>query len=844
MEKKSAFDNINKDKDVSNDIFASAGIDKKKDDNQDKNILNNNTFNSNVEDKAKNHNDKSVEDGNLNNLLTLFSGLNNKKDNNIIGNKNDKANNNNELFSNNKKSIINTDDYIQNKNNIIQQNPYHINKENIQQSPYLYQSYTPLFQPYQIQQPYFYFDKNNIANQNKDNGSSNKHNIGESDDYNFIHKSASAQNDYLRGIETDVRQVFKEQEKLLSIGVDSVISNYYKKKEKDDNEIDTKIDSQLQKLDNSIKDLENTLKNPLLEVNFNSAILMEGIFELVSNDLKTSRGGYFYLISILKKFNDHLKEQMNEKIDEIDKQTNKPTGKKKNKLPVDTINEIKKVSTCVDNILDGCEFIDVNDIKEEIKKRIKYINDKMSLGLLQGIKYKIMDFIVGENYHKSAVLCKKYLKDIFWELDNFNNVQKKDDKQQSLEKIIEAYGKYTKELSSMSTWLLYPDDKYSIGGKNDKLSNFVNQIKKEKDFDATSIFVGLFKIFGANNFVDAISNMKDEKFNKFVDILCDNIPINNLTYDEKKNLFKLSLKEENDKEKHEKIAKKFGIEIDDNKDEKKDYKKDIKYKRIEDCCEGIIGKISANGTKKKFSKKQSYEEAMNEKGLLIISNNAFDDKSKRVSICIDSVVETINKNIDRCNNYMTNLLAKEVDCGAMAYYNEMQGRLLNTINYYYAKLIEIVNSEFSDNPDAKKNMERAKLKIEEQIKVYSEEKDGILKPKSGDEKSFATLINGLDFRDISKETIDKRNELCNKIYSAFQTLIMRIQNIKPPVEQKSKIQLYKEIKDMSERNRSSYENIKTRELYNKGLEDLNQKLIEAIKANKPEREERGFGMFR
>ncbi len=813
MEKEGVLSGQKKNLETFNQISAGSQINRNKEVNEIKPEISNNGFDKMIR-KTNNTSDNSVDTEHLNN-----SKNHKENDNNFIVNKSDNDN----------KYPITVQRMIKQpySNQPSQMEPYYpiqqpyLYQQHPIQQPYLYQQYPIqqpyLYQQYPIQQPYSYvYDNSYFYNQNYNNTA------------DFIHKSASAQNDYLKNIETDVRDIFKKHETLLTLGVDNIISNYHQAKDNDSKKVADKTDNQLKNLDQKLKELSHTLKEPLLEVNFNSTILIETIFKLVSNDLKTSRGAYFYLISILKSFNDLLKEQMNETIDKIDQETNKP----KKKLSNDAINEIKKVSSCIDNILDECEFIDINDIKEELKARIKYINDAMSLSIINAIKYKIMDFFLGENYHKSAVLCKKYLKDIFLELDNFNNVQKKDDKQQSLEKIIESYGKYTKELSGMSTWLLYPDGKYSIGGKNDKLSNFINKIKKEKGFDTTNIFVGLFKVLGANNFVDAISHMKNEQVNNFIEILCKHISVNDLADNEKKKLFKLALKEENDKEKNEKIAKQFGIKIDE-KDEKKDYKKDSKYKIIEECCEGVIGKVSANGTKKKFNKKQSYEEAMNEKELLIINNDAFDDKVKRVSSCIDGVAETINKNIDACNNYMTNLMAKEVDCGAAAYYNEMQDRLVNAINYYYGKLIEIVNSEFSDDPEAKKNMERAKLKIEEEIKVYSEEKAGIVAPKSGDEKDFANLIKGLDFRDISQETIDKRKELLKKINNVYKSLITRIKSIKPPVEEKHKINLYNEIKNMSEQNRSIYENIKTRDVYNKGLETLNQKILQTIEASNP-----------
>ena len=666
--------------------------------------------------------------------------------------------------------------------------------------------------------------KKEIKEENDAKKDSNGFSGGNSLD-NVFGKAISAQTDYTKDELTRIKKI---EDDLKGLCEDNKLNDEYKNfastcKNNDDTFADEK--KKIAKhLDDDIKKLKNEFIVPSGTAQFDANELIKSIFSYVDDNLSTNIGGYALICQKISEYKKKFPIQQME-IDE-------KTGKEKNVLDNDVVEERKKLNTQLETLLDNTDLFSVDDVKEEIIKRYNDISKSNATGAIMTFIYGVIDFLFGTNRYKE----KEQLCNLLWQMyRDVGDVKSVEKVHEARKRLLENYDKYSDLLAYMPTYIFYPKDSY--GNKNGK-KNINKDVLKECIGKISSESVGsdkikficqrLYQIVGGNNFHTLINIVSKKQMDAIIEAVSQSeiLPFGIEPELYKKIIRKtIELPPDNGKEriKVNKIMQELNL-TDEN----------IK-KHIEALCRGTIDINKENKSDKARTEKMSFAEAKFRGDKMMIENDAFDAKKDAVKGLIQQVSNELSINIDKTMSYLCNINSIDIDVGAKTIMDNHKNRLKSMVETQRASLIGIVADKFSDDGGALKNaMESAKKAVDElKMKDYCDKDEK--KPKVGKMPKYNDL-DSFDFRDLSEEINKTREELTDSINKMFDKMLSRIDSIDVNINnEKQKISSM--MKEISDGTRKDYKEIEMEKA------KYNTQTMNALLESMKNKNRGGFGMM-
>ena len=237
--------------------------------------------------------------------------------------------------------------------------------------------------------------KKEIKEENDAKKDSNNFGSGNSAD-NVFGKTISAQTDYAKD---ELSRIKKIEDDLKGLCEDQKIHEAYKNfastyKNNDDIFADEKKKI-ANTLDNDIKQLKNELDIPAGTAQFDANELVKSIFAYVGDDLSTNIGGYALICDKIREYKKKYPIQQME--------FDAKTGKEKNVLDNDIIEERKKLNTQLETLLNNTDLFSTDDVKAEIIKRYNDISKNNATNAIMTFIYGLIDFLFGTNRYKEKM---------------------------------------------------------------------------------------------------------------------------------------------------------------------------------------------------------------------------------------------------------------------------------------------------------------------------------------------------------------------------------------------------------------------------------------------------------
>ena len=635
--------------------------------------------------------------------------------------------------------------------------------------------------------------KKEIKEENDAKKDSNGFSGGNSLD-NVFGKAISAQTDYtkdeltrIKKIEDDLKGLCENQK------INEAYSNFGVNYKNNDDEFDDEKKKIAKQLDDDIKKLKNEFIVPSGTAQFDANELIKYIFSYVDDDLSTNIGGYELICQKISEYKKKFPIQQME-IDE-------KTGKEKNILDNDVVEERKNLNTQLETLLDNTDLFSVDDVKEEIIKRYNDISKSNATGAIMTFIYGVIDFLFGTNRYKE----KEQLCNLLWQMyRDVNDVKSVEKVHEARKRLLENYDKYNNLLAYMPTYIFYPKDKN--GKKNinkDVLKECICKISSESVGSDKIKFIcqRLYQIVGGNNFHTLINLVSKKQMEAIIEAVSQSTI---LPFGVERELYKKIIrktielppdtKEEKDGElkKADKIMQELNLTD-----------KNIK-KHIEALCMGTMEINKKIKSDKARTEKMSFAEAKFRGDKMMIENDAFDTKKDAVKGLIRQVSHELSLNIDKTMSYLCNINSIDIDVGTQTIMENQKNRLKSMIETQRMALLDIVADKFSDDDGVlKKAMEEAKELVDKAKKYYYDEKKKM--PNVGKMPKYNDL-DSFDFRDLSDETNKTREELTADINKMFDDMLKKIESIDVDVNnEKQKISSM--MKEISDGTRKDYKEI-------------------------------------
>ena len=670
--------------------------------------------------------------------------------------------------------------------------------------------------------------KKEIKEENEAKKDSN--NFGNGGDLSGVFgKAISAQTDYaqdamqrIKKIEDDLKDLCDEK------SINDAFANFDTSCDDNDKKFDEKKATLSSELNKEIKKLKNDFDVPTLTAQLDANELLKAVFSYVGDDLSTNIGGYALICNKISEYKKNFPIQKMEYDEE--------SGKEKNVLDPDVVEERKILNTQLDSLLDNTDLFSADAVKEEIVKRYKDISLNNATGAIMTFIYAVVDFILGKNRHKSkAELCE-----VLWEIYNdVGDVKSFEKVNEAKKRLLANYDKYNDILAYMPTWIFYPelcevDKKGNKRIKNDILKEFIDKVALESGYSDKVKYIcqSLYKIVGGNSFHTLTNLVSKEQMDTIIDAVSssDIVPIG---MDRK--LYK------------EIIRKTIELPPDTGKEKDDEPKKADKImealnvtnqgfrKIIENLCKGSIEVNKDRKSGKSSIEKKSFAEAKFWGDKLMVENDAFDAKKKAVKGLMMAVSNGLELNIDKTMSYLCNINSIDIDVGTKTIMDNHKNRLKAMVEAKRTALIGVVEEKFSDDGGGMKEMLEKVKKMVDKVKkkdYYDKENDG---PKVGKMPKYNDL-DSFDFRDLSDETNKTREALKESINKTFDRMLEKIDRIGIDITH-DKQKISSMMKEISDGTRKDYKEIEMEKAkYNA------QTMNALLEANK-NRGRGGFGMM-
>ena len=681
--------------------------------------------------------------------------------------------------------------------------------------------------------------KKEIKEENDAKKDSNNFGSGNSAD-NVFGKTISAQTDYAKD---ELSRIKKIEDDLKGLCEDQKIHEAYKNfastyKNNDDIFADEKKKI-ANTLDNDIKQLKNELDIPAGTAQFDANELVKSIFAYVGDDLSTNIGGYALICDKIREYKKKYPIQQME--------FDAKTGKEKNVLDNDIIEERKKLNTQLETLLNNTDLFSTDDVKAEIIKRYNDISKNNATNAIMTFIYGLIDFLFGTNRYKE----KMQLCDLLWRMyHDVGDVQSIEKVKEARKRFLDSYDKYNDLLAYMPTWIFYPE-LYDIDKngkkhiKKDILKECIDKVSSESVGGDKIKYISqnLYKIVGGNNFHTLINVVGKKKMDAIIDAIStsDILPVG-MNPEVYKKIIRRTIelppdtgKEKKDEpKKADKIMKELNIQD-----------KQIKA-YIEALCNGTMDMNKKDKSGKSSDEKKIFKEAKFLGDKMMIENDIFDAKKDAVKGLIQQVSNALSLNIDKTMSYLCNINSSDIDVGTKTIMDNHKNRLKSMIEAQRTVLLGIVADKFSDDEGVlKKAMEEAKEMVEYVKKnnyCSKEDKDGSegkdekkLKVKLGKMTKYNDL-DSFDFRDLSDETNTTRKELTDGINKMFDKMLSRIESIDVDVNnEKQKISSM--MKEISDGTRKDYKEIEMEKA------KYNTQTMNALLESMKNKNRGGFGMM-
>ena len=659
----------------------------------------------------------------------------------------------------------------------------------------------------------------------KNNNSNGSFSDGGSE--NVFSGSISAQADYAKD---ELKRIKKIEDDLKELCNTTTINDAYTTFNTTCDENNKKADDAKDKLktalDKDIKQLKNDFDVPAGAAQFDANELIKSVFSYAGDDLSTNIGGYTMICNKITEYkNKYPIKQM-----EYDEKT----GKEKNILDNDIVEERKILNTQLDALLDNTDLFSADAVKEEITKRYNDISKNNATGAIMTFIYALIDFVLGKNRHKSKVqLC-----DLLWQMYcDVGDVKSFDKVNKARKSLMENYDLYQDLLAYMPTWVFYPE-LYEIDKtghkiiKKDILDDYIKKVSVEAGYSDKVKFIcqNLYKIVGGNSFHALIGNVSKKQMDTIIDAICSSniLPVGIEPAVYKKIIRKtIEASLPNRKKLKEGIDTKVdGIMQEFNINESL-------RPHIEQLCNGSIGMNKKIKSEKSSNEKKSFKEAKFLGDKLMVDNDKFDAKKDAVKGLIATVCNGLELNINQTITYLNNINSIDIDIGAKMVTENHKIILKSMIEKQRASLLGIVDDKFVDDKLEAKNLMENVKKMVEKIRDadYFDAKNN--KPATGKMTKYDDL--DFDFRDLSNEANETREELKKSINAMCDKMLEKINSI--DVGQNiDKQRISSMMKDISDGTRKDYKDIEMEKAkYSKQTMDA---LLEATKNN-----HRGGGMI-
>ena len=222
---------------------------------------------------------------------------------------------------------------------------------------------------------------------------------------NVFGKTISAQADYASGELSRIKKIDDELKGLCeNQRINEAYSTFEVTCKKNDDKFDDEKENIAKRLDDDIKKLKNDFIIPSAVAQFDMIELIKAFFSYVDDNLSTNIAGYSFLCQKISEYKKKFPIQQME-IDE-------KTGKERNVLDNDVVEERKKLNTQLETLLDNTDLFSVDAVKEEIIKRYNDISKNNATGVIMTFIYGVIDFLFGTNRYKE----KEQLCNLLWQM--------------------------------------------------------------------------------------------------------------------------------------------------------------------------------------------------------------------------------------------------------------------------------------------------------------------------------------------------------------------------------------------------------------------------------------------
>ena len=630
-------------------------------------------------------------------------------------------------------------------------------------------------------------------------------------------KTISAQADYASGELSRIKKIDDELKCLCETQkIHEAYSTFETTCKNNDDKFGDKRAKITRTLEDDIKKLKNDLVIPSGTAQFDAIELVKAIFSYVGDNLSTNIGGYTL---ICRKISEYKKKFPIQQM-EIDEKT----GKEKNILDNDIVEERKKLNTQLETLLDNTDLFSIDDVKEEIMRRYRVILKNNATNLLETFIYGLIDFITGKNRYKSKVDICELLWKMYHDVGDVVSVEKV---HAVRKRLLDNYDKYVSTLADMPTYINYPYGRLNM--KTDLLKECICKISSESVGGDKIKYISqsLYRIVGGNNFHTLVDIVGKKKMDAIIEAISEseNLPVG-MDRDLYKQIIRKTIELPPDvgreKNKTDKIMKALNL-TDGN----------IK-KLIDALCKGTLDINKENKSDKARVEKMLFKEVKFLGDKMMIENDIFDAKKDAVKDLIQQVSDELSLNIDKTMSYLCNINSIDIDVGAKTIMDNHKNRLKSMIEMQRANLISIIADKFSDDGGNLKQMMASTKGTVDKIKMKDYYDKDEKRPKVGKMSKYNDL--DFDFRDLSDETNKTRDELTAEINKMFDDMLKRIDSIDVDVNnEKQKISSM--MKEVSEGTRKDYKEIEMEKAkYN--TQTMNA-LIESMK----NRGRGGFGVM-
>ena len=670
--------------------------------------------------------------------------------------------------------------------------------------------------------------KKEIKEENDAKKDSNNFGSGNSAD-NVFGKAISAQTDYAKDELTRIRKI---EDDLKGLCENEKINEAYINfasicKNNDDTFADEK--KKIAKtLDSDIKQLKNELDIPAGTAQFDANELVKSIFAYVGDDLSTNIGGYALICDKIREYKKKYPIQQME--------LDAKTGKEKNVLDNDIVEERKKLNTQLETLLDNTDLFSTDDVKAEIIKRYNDISKNNATNAIMTFIYGLIDFLFGTNRYKE----KMQLCNLLWQMyHDVGDVQYVEKVKEARKRFLDSYDKYNDLLAYMPTFIFYPE-LYDIDKngkkhiKKDILKECIDKVSSESVGGDKIKYISqnLYKIVGGNNFHNLINIVGKKKMDAIIDAIStsDILPVG-MNPDVYKKIIRktIELPPDTGKEKDGELKKADKIMAELNITDKgiRSY--------IEDLCKGTIDVNKKDKSGKSSIEKKTFKEAKFLGDKMMIENDNFDAKKDAVKGLIQQVSNALSLNIDKTMSYLCNINSIDIDVGTKTIMDNHKNRLKSMIEAQRMALLGVVADQFYDDGGALKNAMMEAKGLVDKIKMKDYYDKNSKQPKVGKMPKYNDL-DSFYFRDLSDETNTTRKELTDGINKMFDKMLSRIESIDVDVNnEKQKISSM--MKEISNGTRQDYKEIEMEKA------KYNTQTMNALLESMKNKNRGGFGMM-